>query len=275
MCRIIKVRSLNYFISSVFVLSLSCTTTMNAQKNKGWKLFWQDEFNYTGLPDPLKWGYDVGGTGWGNEELQYYTNRRKENARVENGSLIIEARKEKLNDNNYTSARLVTKGKADFLYGKFEMRAKLPKGRGTWPAFWMLSSKEPRVWPDDGEIDITEHVGYKQGEITGALHVKRNTTGTDIISKTATIQVPDAADEFHVYSLVWAPEKLEWYVDNRLFHSYEKADRPSHHWPFNKQFYILLNIAIGGSWGGREGVDDSIFPQKMEVDYIRVYKAVK
>jgi beta-glucanase (GH16 family) len=116
-----------------------------------------------------------------------------------------------------------------------------------------------------------EHVGYKQGEITGACHVKRNTTGNDIISKVNTINITDAAEAFHVYSTVWTPEKIEWFVDDKLFHSYDKADRPPHHWPFHNKFYILLNIAIGGSWGGREGVDNSIFPQKYEIDYVRVY----
>jgi len=252
-----------------------CVTTpfsiITAQKIKGWKLQWHDEFNYAGLPDSLKWGYDVGGKGWGNNELEFYTNKRKENARVEQGNLVIEARKEEYEGKDYTSARLITKGKGEFLYGRIEMKAKLPKGRGTWPAFWMLSAKEPRVWPDDGEIDIMEHVGYKQGEVTGACHVKRNPTGNDIISKVNTIEVTDASEAFHIYSLVWTPEKLEWYVDDKLFHSYDKADRPSHHWPFHDKFYILLNIAIGGSWGGRQGVDDSIFPQKYFIDYIRVY----
>ncbi len=265
------------FFATIFLVSLcqSCKTAMIAQANKGWKLQWQDEFNYKGLPDSSKWSYDVGGQGWGNDELQYYTDGRLQNAHVENGTLTIEARKEAFEKNKYTSARITTRHKADFLYGKIEMRAKLPKGRGTWPAFWMLSSKEPRVWPDDGEIDIMEHVGYKQGEITGACHVKRNPTGNDIISKTNTIEVLDASEAYHIYTLNWTPERLEWLVDGKVFHFYEKADRPAHHWPFDKSFYLLLNIAIGGSWGGREGVDDSIFPQKFIIDYVRVYKNSK
>jgi beta-glucanase (GH16 family) len=247
---------------------------MHAHQNTGWKLQWQDEFNYADVPDSNKWSYDVGGDGWWNKELQYYTNKRKENARVENGQLIIEARKEDFEENKYTSARLVTKGKADFKYGKIELRAKLPKGRGIWPAFWLLSSQDPRIWPDDGEIDIMEHVGYKQGEITGATHVKKNANGTDILSKASTIMIPDAAENFHTYTLIWSPEKLEWYVDHKLFHHFDKDNRPSYQWPFDKEFYILLNIAIGGTWGGKEGIDDTIFPQKIHLDYVRVYKKV-
>jgi beta-glucanase (GH16 family) len=254
----------------IFSMNSSCTSIINKAAKE--RIVWQDEFDYSGLPDPKKWSYDVGGHGWGNDELQFYTDKRKENARVENGRLIIETHKEKFEKNNYTSTRLVTKGKADFQYGRIEMKARLPKGRGTWPAFWMLSSKEPRVWPDDGEMDITEHVGYMQGEITGAAHVKRNETGTAIITSAGTTMVPDAAEAFHVYALVWTPQRLEWYVDNKLFHHYDKADRPAHHWPFDNKFYILLNIAVGGSWGGKKGVDDSIFPQKFEVEYVRVYQ---
>jgi beta-glucanase (GH16 family) len=135
----------------------------------------------------------------------------------------------------------------------------------------MLSSKIPRVWPDDGEIDIMEHVGYEPGEITGAAHVKRNTSGTAIITSAESTRVSDVSDAFHNYSFIWSPEKLEWYVDDKLFHTYEKADRPPHHWPFDEKFYLLINIAVGGSWGGKKGVDDTIFPQKMEVDYVRYY----
>jgi beta-glucanase (GH16 family) len=138
-----------------------------------WQLVWSDEFNYSGLPDRSKWGYDVGGHGWGNKELQYYTERRKENARVENGHLIIEARRDGSESNEYTSARLVSKGKGDWTYGRFEVRAKLPSGRGTWPAIWMLPSVKSYGgggWPDNGEIDIMEHVGFDPNVIHGSAH---------------------------------------------------------------------------------------------------------
>lgn len=238
-------------------------------KTAGWKMVWSDEFNYTGLPDSTKWAYDADEANF-NNEMQYYTYKRPENVYVEKGILTINAHKEIYKESDYTSARLVTRGKKDILYGKIDVRAKLPKGRGTWPAIWLLSSKQPRVWPDDGEIDIMEHVGYNEGVITGAVHVKRRTTGTDIISTVDTILVEQATEAFHEYSLIWTPTRLEWLIDGKMFHHYDKADRPSHHWPFDKAFYLILNIAIGGSWGGKYGVDDSIFPQKMEVDYVRI-----
>ncbi|HSC37013.1 MAG TPA: glycoside hydrolase family 16 protein, partial [Chitinophagaceae bacterium] len=136
-------------------------------------LVWSDEFNYKGLPDSTKWRYETGGHGWGNHELEFYTARRPENARVEDGKLIIEARKEPWQGMQYTSARLSTKGKSDWQYGRIEVRAKLPKGRGTWPAIWMLGAVNPLKWPDDGEIDIMEHVGFNQGVIHGTIHCKK------------------------------------------------------------------------------------------------------
>lgn len=226
---------------------------------------------YEGAPDTSKWSYDADVKN-ANYELQYYTKRYPKNVQVANGLLTITAIKEDYNGSKYTSARMVTRGKRDILFGRIDVRAKLPKGRGTWPAIWMLSSKMPRVYPDDGEIDIMEHVGYNDGVITGAAHVKRHTTGTEIISNTDTTVVADATDSFHVYSLVWTPTRLEWMVDDKTFYFYDKADRPAHHWPFDKPFYLIINIAIGGSWGGRKGVDDSVFPQSMKVDYVRVYK---
>jgi beta-glucanase (GH16 family) len=146
------------------------TTQAQSKQKENWKLVWSDEFNYTGLPDSSKWNYDVGGDGWGNNELQFYTKARKENARVEKGNLIIEARKERMDKNGYTSARLVTRGKGDWKYGKVVVRAKVPKGRGTWPAIWMLASTNPYKWPDDGDIDIMEHVGYDPGQINASTH---------------------------------------------------------------------------------------------------------
>src|ERR1044071_3886031 len=155
------------FIASIF------SATLCAQKATKWKLVSKDEFNYTGLPDSTKWNYDVGGNGWGNNELEFYTEKRSENARVENGNLVIEARKESWQGLNYTSARLLTKNKGDWQYGKIEVRARLPRGRGTWPAIWMLGSTTPLKWPDDGEIDIMEHVGFDQGVIHGTIHCKK------------------------------------------------------------------------------------------------------
>jgi beta-glucanase (GH16 family) len=247
--------------------------SLNKLKHKPkWKLTWKDEFNYEGLPDSTKWNYDTGGEGWGNDELQYYTKQRKQNVEVLKGNLSIKAIREKFEANNYTSTRLVTKGKKDFRYGKFEIRAKIPTGRGLWPACWMLSSKEPRIWPDDGEIDILENVGYTPGEITGAAHVRRNKTSNAIITSSNSTTIFDDSDAFHIYRLIWTPERLEWYVDDKLFHFYDKADRPPLHWPFNGKFYLIFNLAVGGSWGGKNGIDDSIFPQTFIIDYVRVYE---
>lgn len=265
---------ITFAVTLLFVSNLLFSfSALNKTKHKPkWKLAWKDGFNYEGLPDSTKWSYDVGGEGWGNEELQYYTKQRKQNVAVSNGCLSITAIKEKYEGNNYTSARLVTKGKKDFKYGKIEIRAKIPKGRGLWPAFWMLSSNEPRIWPDDGEIDILENVGYTPGEITGAAHVRRNKTSNAIITSSNSTNIEGASDAFHVYKLIWTPERLEWYVDDKLFHFYDKADRPPLHWPFNGNFYLILNVAVGGSWGGKNGIDDTVFPQSFVIDYVRVYE---
>ena len=244
-----------------------------------WRLVWSDEFNYNGLPDDNKWGYDVGGHGWGNKELQYYTERRKENARVENGNLIIEARRDGFEGNKYTSARLVSKNKGDWTYGRFEVRAKLPSGRGTWPAIWMLPTKKNYGnggWPDNGEIDIMEHVGFDPDVVHGSAHTRSYYHKINT-QKTSKILVPDARTSFNVYAVEWTPEEIRWYVNGKHFFTFanerlsnSKADYKQ--WPFDKPFHILLNLAVGGTWGGQRGVDESIWPQRMEVDYVRIYQ---
>jgi beta-glucanase (GH16 family) len=238
---------------------------------------WQDEFDYSGKPDPKKWNYDLGGDGWGNHELENYTDNL-ENARVENGNLIIEARREKSGKQQYSSARLVSKGKGDFLYGKFEIRAKLPQGRGTWPAIWMLASGQSfgnKGWPDNGEIDIMEHVGFDQNRIHGNIHSK----AFNHVSKTnkgGKILLTDASTAFHIYFCEWTPESISIGVDGQEYFRFNKESGYSwEQWPFDKSFHLLLNMAIGGDWGGQKGVDDSIFPQKMEVDFVRVYPLVE
>lgn len=235
------------------------------------KLVWSDEFNYTGLPDSTKWSYNIGGNGWGNQELQFYTEPQLRNARVENGNLVIETRKETNGANRYSSARLVTKGKGDWLYGHIDVRAKIPKGVGTWPAIWMLASTTPLKWPDDGEIDIMEHVGYDQGVVHASVHCKKyyHSIGTQ---KTATVNVADASEAFHIYSLDWDAEAITVSVDGKSYFTFknEHSDRTA--WPFDQPMHLLLNIAVGGGWGGQKGVDDTIFPQRMEIDYVRVYQ---
>lgn len=238
---------------------------------------WVDEFNYTGLPDASKWSYDIGGDGWGNAEKQYYTKDAK-NARVENGVLIIEARKEKFENNDYTSARLVTKNKGDFLYGRFEIKAKLPKGRGTWPAGWMLPTEKSygaNYWPDNGEIDIIEHVGFDQDRIHGNIHTKAFNHAIKT-NKGNNVVVQGVSDGFHVYACEWTPDAISIEIDGNKYFTFTKQSNYSWaEWPFDKKFHLLLNIAVGGGWGGQQGIDDTIFPQRMEVDYVRVYQAVK
>jgi beta-glucanase (GH16 family) len=247
---------------------------------KQWKLVWSDEFNYNGLPDDNKWGYDVGGHGWGNKELQYYTERRKENARVENGNLIIEARQDGFQGNLYTSARLVSKNKGDWTYGRFEVRAKLPSGRGTWPAIWMLPTQKNYGnggWPDNGEIDIMEHVGFDPDVVHGSAHTRAYHHKINT-QKTAKITVSEARTSFNIYTVEWSSKEIRWYVNGKHFFTFanERLSNPNadyQQWPFDKPFHLLLNLAVGGMWGGAQGVDDSIWPQRMEVDYVRVYQS--
>jgi len=259
----------------LFVGAMACMPARAA--GPGWKLVWSDEFDHDGLPDPAKWAYDagVGHDGWGNHELEFYTQARPENARVEQGHLVIEARREPWQGRAYTSARLVTKGKADWTHGRFEIRARLPLGRGTWPAIWML----PTVWnlgnggwPDNGEIDIMEHVGFDPGVIHGSTHSQKN-QWRNKNQRTAILKVPDAGTAFHTYALEWDAEEIRMYVDDQHYFTSRKDGGDWTSWPFTRNFYLVLNLAVGGDWGGVKGVDETAFPQRMEVDYVRVYQA--
>lgn len=237
-------------------------------------MVWNDEFDYAGLPDSTRWGYDTRGNdyGWGNRELQFYTAGRIENSRVEKGMLVIAARLEEMEGRRYTSARLVTRGKGDWLYGRFEIRAKLPSGRGMWPAIWMLpTDREYGGWPAGGEIDIMENVGYDPDTIVGSAHTQtyNHAIGTH---KNGKIPVPGCHENFHVYALEWEPEEFRLYVDDNHYFTYQNDGTGPHQWPFDKRFHLLLNIAVGGNWGGLHGVDDSIFPREMYIDYVRVYQ---
>jgi beta-glucanase (GH16 family) len=236
-----------------------------------WNLIWSDEFNKKGLPDSSKWGYDIGGHGWGNNELEYYTAKRLKNARVEKGLLIIEAHKEQWENKNYTSARLVTRDKASWNKGKIEVRAKLPSGLGTWPAIWMLGETNPLKWPDDGEIDIMEHVGYDHGRVHGTVHCKKynHIIGTQ---KAAQVMLPDCSENFHTYQLEWDQDSIKIGVDGNYFFTYVNERSGYDAWPFNNNMYLLLNLAVGGNWGGSKGVAEDIWPRRMEVDFVRVYQ---
>lgn len=242
---------------------------VNAQQS--YSLVFQDEFSYKGIPDSTKWNYDVGGHGWGNQELQFYTINRKENARVENGNLIIEARKESWEGMQYTSARLVTKNKGDWKYGKVQVRAKIPKGRGSWPAIWMLATMPNMKWPDDGEIDIMEHVGFDPGNVHGTVHCKayNHMIGTQ---KGNQIMVPDFSDKFHVYEVEWNQDSVKIGVDGTYYFNFPNEKKGYDAWPFDNPMHLILNIAVGGGWGGQKGIDENIFPAKMIVDYVRVYQ---
>jgi beta-glucanase (GH16 family) len=253
-----------------------------------WKLVWSDEFNEPGLPDSTKWNYETGFIR--NNEQQYYTRERKENARVEDGVLIIEARKEQWKnaayDSNakdkkgrrgrefadYTSASLTTRDKASWTYGRIEVRAKLPSGRGTWPAIWTLGTNSQQVgWPAGGEIDIMEFVGFEPGVIHANIHTK----AYNHVLKTGKgdkITIADASEAFHVYAIEWGPDGIDFFVDSQKYFTFRNEGTGASVWPYNKDQYLILNLAIGGAWGGQKGIDDSIFPQRYLIDYVRVYQ---
>ncbi len=239
------------------------------------QLVWADEFNGKGLPDTTKWNYDMGkgcpnNCGWGNNELQYYTNQG--NARVENGFLMIEAKKEKMGGAEYSSARMATKFKGDWKYGRIEVRAQLPAGRGMWPAIWMLPTDWTYGgWPKSGEIDIMENVGYWPDSVLSTVHTNAF-NGMKGTQKTQGLNYKDISTAFHVYSMEWEADEIRFYVDKALCNRFKNTHKNVDEWPFDQRFHLLLNIAVGGNWGGKYGVDDSIFPQKMLVDYVRVYQ---
>jgi len=245
------------------------------EENMDYRLVWSDEFDYEGLPDETKWGYDVGGSGWGNNELQYYTNG--ENVNVSDGKMTIELRSEPKNGCAYTSTRLVSKGKGDWLYGKIEVCAKLPSGLGTWPAIWMLPTDNAYgTWPASGEIDIMEHVGYDQDVIHSTVHTEGYNHSINT-QKGKNIRVDGVSDEFHVYTVEWLPDKIRAYVDGEEYFNFCPTDyvkNPTYkEWPFDQRMHLLINIAYGGNWGGQRGTDDNCLPTTMEVDYVRVYQS--
>ncbi len=243
-----------------------------APSSKGWKLVWSDEFNNKGLPDSTKWSYDTGGHGWGNNELQYYTAADTTNAIVKNGKLFIRAIKQNKEDKNYTSARLVSKNKGDWQYGKIEVSAKLPPGRGMWPAIWMLSTDwSYGGWPESGEIDIMENVGYNPDTVFASVHTKtfHHSIGTQ---KTKGLQVANPYTAFHKYGIEWYRDRIDFFINDILFFTFNNTGKGFEEWPFDKKFHLLLNVAVGGNWGGVKGVDETIFPASMEIDYVRVYQ---
>ena len=231
-------------------------------------LAWEDQFDGRGLPDPSRWNYEVGLIR--NNELQYYTRDRQANARVEDGMLVIESRKEAYEGAGYTSASLTSR--ASWTYGRIEVRAKLPKGRGTWPAIWMLGTNIREVgWPQCGEIDIMEHVGFDPGRIHANIHTRayNHVQGTN---KGNSVLVPQPDDQFHVYESVWTPDRIDVLVDGQRYFTFAREPGGDAVWPFDKPQYLILNLAIGGSWGGQQGIDESAFPTRFLIDYVRVYR---
>ncbi|QNL52562.1 glycoside hydrolase family 16 protein [Olivibacter sp. SDN3] len=244
---------------------------VSKQKAPIWKLQWADEFNVNGLPDSNFWSYDIGGHGWGNNELQHYTAADTFNAKIQDGVLLLRAQKKKLENRPYTSARLVTKNKVDMKYGKLEVRAKLPKGRGLWPAIWMLpTDRKYGGWPKSGEIDIMEHVGFKPDTVYGSVHTDRfnHIIGTE---KTCGIAVEDPYNIFHVYTIVWNERFIDFLLDGQQFYRFENSNMGYAEWPFDQSFHLLMNIAVGGNWGGQQGIDEDVFPATMQIDYVRYY----
>jgi beta-glucanase (GH16 family) len=242
----------------------------------GYSLVWSDEFATDGLPDPSKWTYDTGRNkqGWHNHEKQYYSGPRAENAQVRDGRLVITARRERLPEaadwggQEYTSARLLTAGRAEWTYGHFEIRAKLPCGRGTWPAIWMLGSKGD--WPAVGELDIAELVGREPTKVFSTVHTASGSGGNGAGAAT---EVPDACGAFHTYQMQWTPQQARFGIDGRTHFVYKNAGKGRHQWPFDAPQFLILNVAIGGDFGG--DVDDLIFPVRMEIDFVRVYQKLK
>jgi len=256
-------------------LALLCCNTFQAKAQRSLfaqKPSWSDEFNYTGLPDSSKWSFDIGTghNGWGNQELQYYTKERG-NIEVKNGVLKITAKKEAKEQASYTSAKIHARGKGDFLYGRIEARAQVPQQRGTWPAIWMMpTTSKYGGWPKSGEIDIMEHVGYDVNTIhstvhTGAFNHIKNT------HKSGTKFIKDAIHNFQVYAVEWTPEFIKGYINEELIFTFENLQQSSEEWPFDHPFYPIINLAIGGSWGGKMGIDDAHMPAEFLVDYIRYY----
>ena len=269
----------NEYIVTVFAYSSTGNIISDFKKatifvtESGPQLIWSDEFNIDGAPDTSKWGYDLGdgcpgNCGWGNGEKEYYTNR-SDNVKVENGVLKIIAKKENYQGSEYTSARLLTKGKFDFTYGRIDVKAKLPIGEGTWPAIWMLGANIDTVgWPKCGEIDIMEHWGYNPSLISSATHTP-SCSGGCANTKVGETTITDFSTEFHVYSLEWTEHELNFIIDGDLKYSYNPTTKNSNTWPYNAPQFLILNVAMGGSWFS---IDPNFTESVMEIDYIKVYQ---
>ncbi|WP_297763216.1 glycoside hydrolase family 16 protein [uncultured Muriicola sp.] len=263
-------------LAGILLLSFSCAVDNEQTVTNFTQLTMQDEFDTDGAPDGSIWGYDIGngpnGDGWGNQELQYYTDR-PENVTINNGVMIITAQEESFQGSGYTSARLLTKDKFSQTYGRFEARIRVPYGQGIWPAFWMLGVQDSptEIWPFIGEIDIMEMRGQDPTKLIGSLHGP-GYSGGEAISKEYLLQNERLDTGFHVYGIEWGPDYVNHYIDDVLYNQITPEDLPEGaDWVFDNDFYILINLAVGGSFVGSPNAE-TVFPQTMLVDYVRVYK---
>jgi beta-glucanase (GH16 family) len=264
---------------AICFLSSGGGATLQLPPAKGWTLVWSDEFNGAdgSAPDSSKWTYDTGGKGWGNNELECYTNRLQ-NSQIQGGNLVITARKESTSCSDgvascYTSARLKTQGLFSQAYGRFEARVKIPAGQGMWPAFWMLGNDITSAgWPKCGEIDIMENIGKEPGGVHGSLHGPSTTGPTSDLTSTFSLPGgPKFADDFHLYAVEWEPGVVRFYVDSNLYATFNQSQWPAGGaWVFDHPFFLILNVAVGGDWPGLPD-NTTRFPQQMLVDYVRVY----
>lgn len=244
----------------------------------GWALVWNDEFNGSSI-DAAKWNHEVNASGGGNNELQYYTQRKK-NSFVENGNLVIEAHRERFMDvegtRDYTSARMTTRGRGDWKYGRFEIRARLPKGQGIWPAIWMMpTASEYGGWAASGEIDIMEIIGSKPDLLHGTLHFGGSYPNNQSSGSSHQLSSGSLSSEFHTYAIEWKGGEIRWYIDDFLYSRKTEwnSANAAYPAPFDKEFFMILNVAVGGNWPGSPDAS-TVFPQRMEVDYVRVYEAI-
>ena len=267
-------------LAAVMSLASACGQSQTASSSTGgpWILVWSDEFGgaNSSAPDSSKWTVETGGDGWGNHELEYYTNRQQ-NVQIQNGSLVITALKETYTGKdgvarNYTSARMMTAGKFEQQYGRFEARIKIPYGQGMWPAFWMLGNNSGTVgWPSCGEIDIMENIGKEPAIVHGTIHGP-GYSGAAGIGSSFSLASGRFADDYHLYAVEWEPNAIRFYVDSNLYATRMPADLPTGaKWVYDHPFFVILNFAVGGDWPGAPD-NTTVFPQTMLVDYVRVYK---
>ncbi len=261
----------NFLLIGTLLLLQGCSTDEKQTVITKTQLVMSEEFNTDGAPNSSLWSYNIGtgSNGWGNNELQYYTSR-PENIKVENGMLKITALNQAYMGSSYTSARILTKGKFELQYGRIEARIKLPWGKGLWPAFWMLGANSDTVfWPQCGEIDIMEYLGSNPTTVFGTVHGP-GYSGGNAITKNYSLPNSRFDTDFHVFGIEWDENYINYYVDDVLYNQITPEDVPGE-WVFNKPFYIILNMAVGGNFPGSPN-SETTFPQTMLVDYVRVYK---